>query len=125
MALTATEAGLPLVAEEPCAAGLAVPPLQRSDVITDFMPFDRAAIGQTIDQFLQQLGDLGAGLSWFQGPTDLVVELLAVAAALTAWKAVPKIVGHSRDDDQPAASTLATSLDGISGLPGGSSPEEL
>jgi hypothetical protein len=90
----------------------------------DFMPFDQAAVGQTIDRFLQQLEDLGAGLSWLQGPTDVVVELLAVAVALTAWKVVPKILGHSPDEDELGASGDATSLEGISSLPGGSSPEE-
>ena len=104
--------------------GLAVPSPQRSDLIMDFMPFDQAAVEQTIDQFLQQFEDLGAGLSWLQGPTDVVVELLAVAVALTAWKVVPKILGRSADDDELAAVDVATSLDGISGLPGGSSPEE-
>jgi hypothetical protein len=122
---TIPEAELSSIVEEPGAAGLAVPPPQRSDVITDFMPFDLAAIGKTIDQFLQQLGDFGAGLSWFQGPTDLFVKLLAVTAALTAWKAVPTIVGHARDDDQLAAADPATSLDGIFGLPGGSSTEDV
>jgi hypothetical protein len=99
------------------------PAPQRSDLMTDFMPFDQAAVGQTIDQFLQQLKGLGAGLSWLQRPRDLVVELLSVAVALTAWSLVPRFLRPSPDDELSAVDE-ATSLDGISGLPGGSSLEE-
>jgi hypothetical protein len=81
-------------------------------------------VDQTIDQFIQQFEDLGAGLSWLQGPRDVVVELLAVAVALIAWKVIPKILGRSPDDVGLAAVDVATSLDGISGLPGGARPEE-
>ncbi len=119
-----TQADLPRIVAEANALGLAIPSPQRSDLIMDFMPFDQAAVGQTIDRFLQQLEDLGAGLSWLQGPMDVLVELLAVAVALTTWKLVPKILGHSRDDDDLGALDDATSLEGISGLPGGSIPEE-
>jgi hypothetical protein len=104
--------------------GVAVPSPQRSDLIMDLRPFDQAAVEQTIDQFLQQFKDLGAGLCWLNGPTDVVVELVAVAVALTAWKVVPKILGRSPNDDELATVDVATCLDGISGLPGGSSPEE-
>jgi hypothetical protein len=104
--------------------GLAVPSPQRSDLIVDFKPFDQTAGEQTIDQFLQQFENLGTGLSWLEGPTDLVVELLALAVALAAWKVVPKVLGRSPDADELAAVDVATSLDGISGLPGGSNPEE-
>ena len=83
-----------------------VPSPQRSDLIMDFMPFDQAAVGQTIDQFLQQLEDLGAGLSWLQGPTDVVVELLAVAVGLTAWKVVPRILGALRTTTSWRPSTM-------------------
>jgi hypothetical protein len=104
---------------------LEVPAPQRSDLITDFRPFDRAAVEQAIDRFLQQFEDLGVGLSRFQGPTDVLVELLAVAVALTAWKVVPKMLGRSREEDaELVAVDVATSLDGISGLPGSWSPEE-
>jgi hypothetical protein len=119
-----TQADLPRIVAEANLLGLAVPSPQRSDLIMDFMPFDQAAVGQTIDRFLQQLEDLGAGLSWIQGPTDVIVELLAVAVALTAWKVVSKILGHSPDEDDLGASGDGTSLEGISSLPGGSSPEE-
>ena len=99
------------------------PSPQRSDLMTDFMPFDQAAVGQTIDQFLQQLEDVGAGLSWLQVPRDLVVELLSAAVVMTAWKVVPKFLGRSPEDELEGVDD-ATSLDGISGLPGGSSLEE-
>ena len=101
----------------------AVPSPQRSDIMTDFMPFDRTAMGHSIDRFLEQLEDLGADLSWLQGPRDLVVQLVSVAVALTAWKLVPKFLGR-HPDNELADVDDATSLDGISGLPWGSSLEE-
>jgi len=101
----------------------AAPSPQRCGLMTDFMPFDQSAVGQTIDQFLQRLDGLGAGLSWLHGPKDLVVELLSVAVVLAAWKVVTRFLGRSPDDELADVDD-ATSLDGISGLPGGSSTEE-
>jgi hypothetical protein len=98
--------------------GLVLPSPQRSGLIMDFRPFDPAAVGQAIDRLLRRFEDLGAGLSWLQGPTDVVVDLLAAAVAMTAWKVVPRILGRSRDDEELAADDVATTLDGISGLPG-------
>jgi hypothetical protein len=97
---------------------------QRSDLITNFMPFDQAALGQTIDQFLKQLEDMGDGLSSLQGPTVVVIALLATSAGLTAWKVVPRVLLRARDNDELATVDITTSLTGISGLPGGSSSEE-
>ena len=47
--------------ELPPAAGLAVPSPERSDLMTDFVPFGRVAVEQAFDRFLDQLEDLGAG----------------------------------------------------------------
>ena len=46
-----------------------------------------------------------------------------MAVVLTAWKVVPRFLGRSPDDELVDVDD-ATSLDGISGLPGGSSTEE-
>jgi hypothetical protein len=105
------------------AAGAVLSP-QRFELITDFMPFDQAAVGATIDQFLQQLEGAGGGLSSLPGPTVVVLALVAAGAGLTAWKAVPRVLIGSRNDDELAAIDITTSLTGISGLPGGSSSEE-
>jgi hypothetical protein len=113
------------LARDASVAALEVPAPQRSDLITEFVPFDRAAVEQAIDRFFQQFEDLGAGLAPLQGPTDVLVELLAVAMALTAWKVVPKMLGRSQEDEaELVAVDVVTSLDGISGLPGSWSPEE-
>jgi hypothetical protein len=104
-------------------SGLVVPSPQRSGPITVFRPFDEAAVGPMIDRLLEQFEDLGAGLSWHWGPTDVVVELVAVAVVLSAWVVVPKILGRSPDEGL-APVDVATSLDGISGLAASSNREE-
>ena len=121
---TTPEADPGCMADNTSLAALPAPSPQRSDLITNFMPFDQAALGQTIDQFLKQLEDMGGGLSSLQGPTVFIIALLATGAGLTAWKVVPSVLVSSRDDDELAEVDIATSLTGISGLPGGSSWEE-
>jgi hypothetical protein len=94
-------------------------------LITSFLPLDRASLEHTIDRFLQQFEDLDAGLGRLRGPSDLLVELLAVAVALTVWKVVPRMLGRSEDEAaERDGADLASSLDGISGLPGSWSLEE-
>lgn len=102
--------------------GVVVPSSQRSGLIMDFRPIDDAAVEPLIDQLLQQLENLGAGLSSLQGPTDLVVELLAMVVVLSAWAVVPRILDRSPEDERTPVN-VATSLDGISGFPGSSSGE--
>ncbi len=117
-------AGTPRNAEQSGPSGIAVPAPERYQLIMDFMPFDHAVVGQSIDQFLEQLEDLGAGLSWLQRRADVAVKVLALALDSVAWKLVPKLLERSRTADELAAVDLATSLDEFAGLPGGSSPEE-
>ncbi len=71
---------------------LIVPSPQRFGLITDFQPMDEAGVGPLIDQLLQQLENLGSGLASRPGPTDLVVELLAMVVVLSAWTVVPRIL---------------------------------
>jgi hypothetical protein len=97
---------------------------QRLGLIVDFRPFDRLAVEQTIDQLLGKLERLGGGLSSLQVPMDIAAELLALAVALTAWIVVPRMLRRSPGETGPAACDDATSLDGISGLAGGTSLEE-
>lgn len=91
--------------------------------MTDFRPFDRLAMEQTIDRFLGQLEFLGVGLSSLQESIDVAAELLAMAVALTAWLVVPRILRRTTAARAPEAYDDATSLDGISGLAGGTSTE--
>ena len=97
---------------------------QRLGLIVDFRPFDPIAVQQRIDQFLDQLDRLGAGLSSIHESMDIGTELLALALALAAWNLVPKILRRSSGAIGPATCDDATSLDGITGLPGGTSVEE-
>ncbi len=97
---------------------------QRLGLIVDFRPFDRLAVEQTIDQLLGPLERLGGGLSSLRMPMDIAAELLALAVALTAWIVVPRMLRRSPAETGPAACDDATSLDGISGLAGGTSLEE-
>jgi hypothetical protein len=107
----------------PASVELAPQP-QSSGLIVDLTPFDRLAVGQTIDQFLERLDLLGAGLSSIQQPMDVAAELLAVAVAVTVWLVGPRILRRPRPDSRLVAYDDATSLDGISGLDGSTSPEE-
>ena len=68
---------------------------QRLGLIVDFRPFDPIAVQQRIDQFLDQLDRLGAGLSSIHESMDIGTELLALALALAAWNLVPKILRRS------------------------------
>jgi hypothetical protein len=97
---------------------------QQLGLIVDLRPFDRVAVEQTIDQFFQQLDLLGAGLASLQPSMDVAAELLALAIALTAWFVVPKVLRRPPGEIGPMAYDDATSLDGISGLAGGTSQEE-
>jgi hypothetical protein len=76
---------------------------RRSDLLTDFLPYDRASLEQAIDRFLARFDDLGAALSRSRGPTDLLTEIMAVAVAFTAAKIGLRLVWRSRDEDDGLA----------------------
>src|SRR5579883_2786439 len=97
---------------------------QRLGLILDFRPFPQLAVEQTIDQFLEQLERLGAGLTAHPESMEIAAELMALAVVLTAWKVVPRILRRSPGERTPTDCDDATSLDGISGLPGSTIPEE-
>jgi hypothetical protein len=104
---------------------LEVPSPQRSSLLTNFGAFDRASLERAIDQFLRQFDVLGSDSGPHQGPSDVLVELLAVAVALTAWKMIPRMLGSSRKDEAGLEGVdVASSLDGLSGLPGSWSFDE-
>jgi hypothetical protein len=104
---------------------LVIPAPQRNDLMTVFRPLEGTAVGPMIDRLLEPMEYLGGGLPWLRGPTELVVELLAVGLALAAWKVVPRALGRGPAEDDASDHDPATSLDGISGFPLSSSLEEL
>jgi hypothetical protein len=75
---------------------------RRSDLLTDFKPYDRASLEQAIDRFLDRFDDFADELSRSKGPSDLLTEIMAVAVALTAAKVVLRLFWRSRDDDEEA-----------------------
>jgi hypothetical protein len=104
---------------------LVIPAPQGNDLMTVFRPLEGTAVGPMIDRLLEPMEYLGGGLPWLRGPTELVVELLAVGLALAAWKVVPRALGRGPAEDDASDHDPATSLDGISGFPLSSSLEEL
>ncbi len=56
-----------------------------ADLLTEFLPFDRAALDQAIDRFLTPLEDLGSELAAWEPPAGLIpVTAIVAGAALTA-----------------------------------------
>src|SRR5512135_1184186 len=101
------------------ATGLVeVPSPRRSDLLTDFLPFDRTSLEHAIDRFLDRFEDLGAELSRSPGPTILFTEAMAVAVALLASKVALGLLGRSPDDEADwAGADAGANLAGFSGLP--------
>ncbi len=81
------------------ATGLDAPAPQHSDLLTDFKPFDRGSLEDAIDRFLGHFDDFGTELSRGYGPTDLMIEIMAVAVAFTAAKVGLRLFWRPRDDE--------------------------
>jgi hypothetical protein len=96
----------------------AIPGPERFDLITNFIPFDDAVVGQTIDSFLRQIEDVGTALPWLDGSSVVFVELVAAVAAVVAWKVATKVVVRSQSNEL-AADDIITSFEAISCSPGG------
>jgi hypothetical protein len=89
---------------------------RRADLLTDFLPYDRASLEQAIDRFLASCDDLGAALSRTGGPTDLLTEFMAVAVAFTAAKVGLRLFWRSRNDETtPADAELGLGFDAFPG----------
>jgi hypothetical protein len=97
--------------------GQAAQASRRSGLLTDFLPYDRAALEQAIDRFLARFDDLGAALSRKDGPTDLLTEIMAVALALTAAKVGLRLFWRSPDDAEagPVDAEICLDLDPFPG----------
>ncbi len=56
-----------------------------ADLLTEFLPFDRASLEDAIDRFLAPFEELGAGLASWQSPTNLLpAATIVVTVALTS-----------------------------------------
>ncbi|MBV8382810.1 MAG: hypothetical protein JOZ63_09390 [Planctomycetaceae bacterium] len=99
------------------AGGLAVPSPQKSNLITDFKPFDRSSLEHAIDRFLHHFEDLGPGLSGFGRPSYLLAEVLAVTVAVLASEVVIGVLGRPSGVDAAAAEVdVAATPEGFAGL---------
>ncbi|HEV3121003.1 MAG TPA: hypothetical protein VGY53_03835, partial [Isosphaeraceae bacterium] len=78
-------------ASSPAADELSSAEPQQADLLTRFLPFDRASLENAIDEFLEQVNDLGASLPDLSVPMRLVPATLAVASALLASEAALRL----------------------------------
>jgi hypothetical protein len=73
---------------EPQAIDGGLPSPGHADLLTEFLPFDRASVEGAIDQFLDQFEGLGASLPDLQGVVSLVPAFAAVAATALASEVI-------------------------------------
>jgi len=79
-------------------------PLPRfSDLLTEFLPFDRSSLENAIDRFLDRFEGLGAGLTDLREPTNLVPAVAATAlTALAAEVALRRLRARDQAKGAPA-----------------------
>jgi hypothetical protein len=73
------------------------PSFQYADLLTEFLPFDRATLEHAIDTFLEPLADLGS--EWASGPpsTSLIATAtLVVTTSLAAAIVRRRVLGGQR-----------------------------
>ena len=75
------------------AGAVEMPSLRYSDLLTEFLPFDRSFVENAIDRFLDRFESLGAELTDLRETTSLIpvaaataVTTLAVEVALRRWR---------------------------------------
>jgi len=91
---------------------------RRSDLLTDFIPFDRGSLELAIDRFLEHFEDLGTGLSRWRGTPELVTEVLAVSIALAASTlALHYYERSSEDEAAPTGADFGANFEGYPGMP--------
>jgi hypothetical protein len=86
-------------------AGIGAQSPRRSDLLTDFKPYDRGSLEQAIDRFLARFDDFAGELSGSEGSTGLLTEIMAVAVALTAAKVGLRLFCRPGDDEDEVALT--------------------
>jgi hypothetical protein len=111
-------------ASRPCTAGEFVEPVfvlretpapQVADLISDFLPFDRATLERAIDQFLGQFESLAAELAHLEASTNL---LPVMSAAVMTTMAYEVVILQRRVRDERANATTGDKEEGFTALPG-------
>jgi len=74
-----------------------------ADLLTQFLPVNRAALEKAIDQFLESFHGLGDELTDIRGPAGLLPAVTVVAMAALTREAALR--WRRRRDNQPAAAT--------------------
>lgn len=87
------------------ASAVEMPSLRYSDLLTEFLPFDRSFVENAIDRFLDRFESLGAELTDLRETTSLIpvaaataVTTLAVEVALRRWRARDEANGAAAED---------------------------
>jgi hypothetical protein len=87
--------------DEGAGADRDVPDPQRADLLSHFLPFDRSALEDALDRFLDSSAGLGAAMSGGMGPLSVVPALLALAVSILACD-VALHLRRSRGDERLA-----------------------
>jgi hypothetical protein len=83
-----SDGGVAGVAAAPRPVEEPAPPPRCADLLTEFLPFGRAALEDAIDGFLAPLDRLGSELAQSQSPVRLISAATVIATAALAWEAV-------------------------------------
>lgn len=108
---TAAEAG-----STAATSSAAEPSPRCADLLTEFLPFKRAALDQAIDRFLSPLEDLGAELAAWQPPSGLIPAMAIIAGAALAAEVARRRAGGG--GDAPAVAATGQSGDELVRFPG-------
>jgi hypothetical protein len=83
----------------------ATPSPRSADLLTDFLPFDRASLEDAIDRFLAPLEDLGVELANWRPSTGLIQAAAFVATATVATEVVRRRLrgGEAAEEDADGA----------------------
>jgi hypothetical protein len=97
-----------------------LPPSLGADLLARFSPFDRATVEQALDQFLDRLDELEAGLSRLGPAANLTSSLLASASAIAVVDVFHRYLRKRRDERGLHAVDDEDRDDGVHfpGLPG-------
>jgi hypothetical protein len=77
----------------------ALPDPQAADLLTQFLPFDRATLDEALDRFLGEFDGLGSGLPSWREPMSWLPASMAFAAAVLATEVGRRSWQRSRDDE--------------------------
>ena len=96
------------------AGDVEMPSLRCSDLLTEFLPFDRSFVENAIDRFLDRFESLGGELTDLRETTSLVpavaataLTTLAVEVALRRWRARDEANGAPAEDAEEELARFA------------------